>query len=329
MAKEIFASKALLGCQVSEQPFFLSEFRQEENFKINGTVLKGYVLTLQDRTGEIKAFLPAEKWKKEHTAMICKVVNVWGIVLVNDAPYIKLESLEIANEFEPRYFILGLTDKKKKLFVDLLYKQIAEVQDPELKGLLNAVFTPETISKMADYPASLKTYGNYHGGLLVSTTNIVYLVRKCKEIYNLCANGLYTGHIDTCDYDLLLTAALLHGIGRLREYTPFPHKKSVEGKKLGSVALLQKSLYDICKASGVELSSDKEMSLMSIIIPAIDQKSQVKPVSKEAIFLKQAVEIYKACDERDKVASEYQGDEEVFFSPEINAYVQRKKEVAG
>lgn len=328
MEKTQFANSLIIGCNINEQPFFLSDIRQEEHFKLQGKEFAGYILTLQDKSGSIEGFLPKEKAKEEYVSLLNTVIKVSGIVLKTENIFIKLDNIFpcAPGEYESKYFTLGLDATKRKTFISLLKREIDEVKNPEYNALLKAVFSDEVIEKMASYPASLKSFCNYHGGLLVSTAALWHLCYNIANSYKVCTNGIYTDtNIDT---DLLYTAALLHGVGRLKEYTAFPYKKSKEGKLQGTVATLQAYLFNVCKENNIPLSKDDEIALMSTIIPAIDSRSQVKATTKESIILQQALNMFRLCDERDKIVYDYVGDEDVFFAWQLSAYVKNtKKEV--
>lgn len=331
MEKTMFANSLIIGCSVTEQPFFLSDIRQEENFRLQGKSFSGYILTLQDKSGTIEGFLPSDRVKEEYSRFLNSVVRVNGFVLKNEVLFIKIDSLAQcqSGEYESKYFTLGLDAGKRKTFVALIKREIAEVKGEGYRSLLDAVFTDETLEKMGAYPENLKNFGNYHGGLLVTTATLWHLVRNIANSYSICANGIYTQkEINT---DLLYSAALLHGVGRLIEYTEFPYKKSTCGKLQGTVGCLQSYLGRVLKDNpDVKITEEEQMDLMSTIIPAIDSHSQVKAVSKEAIMLQQAFYMYKLCDERDKVVFDYQGEEDIFFAWQLNAYVKNtKREVAG
>ena len=325
MEKTQFANSLIIGCAVNEQPFFLSEIRQEEHFKLQGKEFSGYILTLQDKSGTIEAFLSKDKVKEEYASYLDAVIKVSGIVLRTENLFIKLDSLSRCEpgEYESKYFVLGLDATKRKTFSCLLKREIAEIKHEGYKVLLKAVFTDETIEKMARYPASLKQFANYHGGLLVSTASLWHICNNIARSYAICANGIYS---DTAiNTDLLLSAALLHGVGRLREYTEFPYRRSDEAKLQGTVATLQSYLYDVCKEKDIALSKEDEQALISTIISAIDPRGQVKAVTKEAIILQQALILFKLCDERDKIVYDYTGDENVFYAWQIGAYVKNTK----
>lgn len=326
MEKTMFANSLIIGCSVTEQPFFLSDIRQEENFRLQGKSFSGYILTLQDKSGTIEGFLPSDRVREEYSHFLNSVVRVNGFVLKNEALFIKIDAMAqcLPGEYESKYFTLGLDAGKRKTFVSLIKREIAEVKGVGYRSLLDAVFTDETLEKMGEYPESLKNFANYHGGLLVATATLWHMVRNIAKSYSTCNNGIYTdGEINT---DLLYSAALLHGVGRLVEYTEFPYKKSTQGKLQGTVICLQTFLGNVVKDNpGVTITDEEQMALMSTIIPAIDPHSQVKAVSKEAIMLQQALYLYKLCDERDKVVFDYTGEDDIFFAWQLNAYVRNTK----
>lgn len=322
--KTQYSTSLIVGSEVKEQPFFLAQISFTEEHVLQGKPYRGYILDLQDKKGSVSGFLPEAAFSPEYNNLTNSVIAVSGVVLMNNEAYIKVDALmkvETGN-YDPKDFMIGLSEKQRKLYINLLEREIDHVQG-NYRSLLNAIFTQDVVKSMSDRPASLKNFANYHGGLLAATVSVNHLCRQIATAYSQMNNQLYSLGIDG---NLLETASLLWGIGKLKEWTQFPFKKSDEGKLLGTVGCFQKYITEKCALPAVTVTPDERDVLISAVIPTIDGRNQVKAVSKEALILQQAMMLYKSCDEYDKAVSLYDGDEDIFYSWPLKAYIKRTPE---
>jgi len=107
------------------------------------------------------------------------------------------------------------------------FSKIDSIENYHLKNLLKSFFDdPEFAEKFKRAPAATKVHQPYLGGLLEHTCN---LVRICETIYDIYKE---------IDHDFLITMAMLHDIGKVREYA---YEKTIEqtdeGKLLGHIAI--------------------------------------------------------------------------------------------
>ena len=115
-------------------------------------------------------------------------------------------SLEKACNFDLADFLpVGKQDPEK------MWAQLEEirnsVKDTHLKKLLESAFSsPDLKKNMINLPAALEHHHNYVGGLV---EHIVSVVKICDSLCSLYPN---------MDRDLLLTGAILHDLGKTREY---------------------------------------------------------------------------------------------------------------
>ena len=81
------------------------------------------------------------------------------------------------------------------------------VQDPNLKMLIDKAFSdPDLRKKILNLPGGLKYHHNYVGGLI---EHLVSVAKICDALCNLYPD---------MDRDLLITGAILHDLGKTREY---------------------------------------------------------------------------------------------------------------
>jgi 3'-5' exoribonuclease len=116
----------------------------------------------------------------------------------------------------------------------------AEISHPGLRGLLerfvgDAVFR----ERMRTLPATPDSHHSYSGGLLEHTVAVATLSRESAQLH------------PRLRADLLLTSALLHDIGRVRELDRGPlFLPTPEGKLLGHVHLGQRLIEE--RAEGLD-----------------------------------------------------------------------------
>ena len=130
------------------------------------------------------------------------------------------------NETEPKDF-LPQTDEDISQVFEEINNFRSKVQNKYLKQLLENFFDDkELIEKFKRAPAAKRIHHAYLGGLLVHTRNVLKLADEMKRVY------------ETLDLDLLITAGILHDIGKIYEYT-YARKLdfSTQGRLLGHIVI--------------------------------------------------------------------------------------------
>lgn len=130
------------------------------------------------------------------------------------------------NETEPKDF-LPQTDEDISQVFEEINNFRSKVQNRYLKQLLDNFFDDkELIEKFKRAPAAKRIHHAYLGGLLVHTRNVLKLADGMKRVY------------ETLDLDLLITAGILHDIGKIYEYT-YARKLdfSTQGRLLGHIVI--------------------------------------------------------------------------------------------
>ncbi len=110
-------------------------------------------------------------------------------------------------EFDPADFIKSLSDEEIKDLLKSLQSLVKDTRNPHLRALLEGFFEdPENLELFQAAPAARRHHHNYLGGLLEHTVNVAKLCETISSFYSL-------------DRDLLITGALLHDFGKMREYS--------------------------------------------------------------------------------------------------------------
>ncbi len=102
----------------------------------------------------------------------------------------------------------------------------AEISHPGLSGVVGRVLDGETRAAMRSLPATIDGHHSYAGGLLEHTVGVATLCRETAQLHPRLRS------------DLLLAAALVHDVGRVRELGRGPvFRQTDEGRLLGHVHL--------------------------------------------------------------------------------------------
>ncbi|MHB0866901.1 MAG: 3'-5' exoribonuclease YhaM family protein [Thermoleophilia bacterium] len=154
---------------------------------------------------------------------------------------------------------------------------MTEIYDPDFSQLLNSFFSDqEFMQRFRQAPGDVRSHHAYLGGLLEHTVSVATL---CQHV---------TVQHPRLDADLLLTAALLHDIGKVSEYTyQGCIGYSKEGRLLGHVLIGQRMIED--KVREIEgFPRDKELMLLHALIShhgELEWGAPKKPQSAEALVL--------------------------------------------
>jgi len=167
------------------------------------------VLDLADRTGQIPGFI----WDDVDYAIKAIAdeffLRISGVVKeYNGRRQVTISSF---SRVEPSMIDLNNLFPGPTKGLDALKKRLEELKDlvenPWLKQLLNAIFEDENFyNRFLQLPAAISKHHNYLNGLLDHTIEVAELVLGAQSVF------------PSLDYDLLLTCALLHDIGKVEEY---------------------------------------------------------------------------------------------------------------
>ncbi len=167
-------------------------------------------LVLSDRTGNIKGVVwdNAEKLSSQvETGAVVAVKGHVGEYRNNLQVVVKEMTGVSLEETDPADFMLSTARD-----VDQMFERIVALSESlgawYLKALFSAFWEDESFTaQFKRAPAAKKMHHAYIGGLLEHTLSMAVLADKIAEHYN----GL--------DRDLLVAGALLHDIGKIREFS--------------------------------------------------------------------------------------------------------------
>jgi 3'-5' exoribonuclease len=191
---------------------------------------KAYLrMELGDRTGTVEARM----W--DQFELLAKDVNRDDFVkvqarveLYRNRPQLTLQQFRVA---KPEEIDLGDFLQRTPYDIEELYKQllgfIEGMKNPWLKRLCSQILTdPTIVERFKRAPAAKTMHHAYLGGLIEHVAGLCGLAKQIAA------------HYLELDLDLLLTAALLHDVGKLNELCyERAVSYSVEGQLLGHIIL--------------------------------------------------------------------------------------------
>ncbi|HEX4746677.1 MAG TPA: HD domain-containing protein [Gaiellaceae bacterium] len=139
---------------------------------------------------------------------------------------VQVRSVEAAEDADPALLTPTLRRDADELdgFAEFL---AAEIAHEGLAAVVDAFLRDPTIRKaLRSLPASVDGHHGYAGGLLEHTVGVATLCRETAQLH------------PRLRADIVLSAALLHDVGRIRELGPGPSfRQTEEGRLLGHVHL--------------------------------------------------------------------------------------------
>ncbi len=130
------------------------------------------------------------------------------------------------SEYDITDFVPETENDIEDMTTDLM-QTIESVENPHLKTLLASFFSDSSfLENFKKAPAALYIHHAYIGGLLEHTLHVIELCKSISKVYN------------TLDKDLLLTGAILHDIGKIKEFVVTTNIKQTEdGMLRGHITL--------------------------------------------------------------------------------------------
>ncbi|AKI96932.1 3'-5' exoribonuclease YhaM family protein [Kosmotoga pacifica] len=196
---------------------------------------KFLLLTLGDRTGAIRAIDWHNAEENDTMIPIGAIVRAKGKVVVYDErlqlnldPQKGLTLLEEGSYDVQRF--LAVTKRNVSDMFDKLLMYISDLRNDYLKKLLKIFFEEEKgfIRTFITAPAAVKVHHAYKGGLLEHTLSVVELCEFLASKYP-----------ESIDRDLLISGAILHDIGKIKEYGIGSSgiEKTDEGELVGHISI--------------------------------------------------------------------------------------------
>jgi len=163
------------------------------------------------------------------------------------------------NEYDIKDFIPSLDEEKIKELFKTVKSEVEGIENIQLKNLLNLFFEdPKFVKEFKNSPSAITHHHNYVGGNLEHTVGVI---RLCKNIYEM-----YEG----INKDLVVTGAILHDIGKLKEYEiKAAVDKTDVGNFIGHIVIgdrwIREKISEL-REKGKDFDSELEDKLCHIIL---------------------------------------------------------------
>ena len=199
-----------------------------------------YSLTLQDKTGTIDAKVWNLSNGIDHFEPHDYIYIDAQVTSFNNQLQLNVSRIRKAREGE--YAVddyMPCSPYKVEEMYDALLRLIATVENPHLHQLLSGLFLED--AKFADdfkrHSAAKSVHHGFIGGLLHHS---LFVAKTCEFL---------AGQYPVLNRDLLITAAILHDIGKLREISDFPENDYTdEGQLLGHIVIGAMWIGERCDA---------------------------------------------------------------------------------
>lgn len=186
-----------------------------------------YSLNLQDKTG----ILDGKIWELsngiEHFEVMDYIKVDGQVTCFQGALQLNIRRVRKVQEgeYNPADYMPCSRFDRKEMYSELL-KLVESVKGEHLRKLLDSFFREdkEFAQRFSVHSAAKSVHHGFMGGLLEHTLGVA---RTCEFI---CSRNAFINR------DLLLTAALLHDVGKIEELSAFPENDYTdEGKLLGHI----------------------------------------------------------------------------------------------
>lgn len=196
-----------------------------------------YNVILQDKTGcvDAKVWEPNSFGIADFSAHDYVFIN-GDVTSFNGALQVNIKQARVAEEgdYDPKDYFPVSSKNVDEMFAELL-GIIGTIKNPSLKALLEAFFVNDAdfIKAFKQSTAAKTVHHGFIGGLLEHTLSVTKLCDYYCKTYPVLKR------------DLLLTAAICHDIGKVREISLFPENDYTdEGNLLGHIVMGSEMVTD-------------------------------------------------------------------------------------
>ena len=266
---------------------------------------KYFVIEAGDRTGNVlvKYWGNDERLTERLYEEIKEgdVIELKGTYQQDTQPYISVDAeydeFKKIENFDKRRFIPAVENIEE--IMEEIMHLVEEVEEEHLSKLLDLFFSDEEfLEEFRETPYSSYEIYAYMGGVAEHTLNVAKLCKRMAEIYGL-------------DRDFMLTAALLHDVGKVGMYEmDTTIRQRDEAKLLGHTILS----YNMVESKIREIVDFPERLKTHLLHTIISHHSPIVDNVPQRIRTKEAYVIFYA-DMLDLSLKEFkEGDEEWLYS---------------
>ncbi len=200
--------------------------------KVNAKTKTGktyYSISLQDKTGTIDAKIWDLSSGIDHFEAMDYISVEGEVTVYQGALQLNIRRVRLAHEgeFDPADYLPSSPYNEEDMFKKLL-RFADSIKNPYLSQLVKSFFVDDAsiVKAFRKHSAAKSIHHNFVGGLLQHTLRVT----------EMC--DFYCQRYEMLQRDLLLTGALLHDIGKLKELADFPNNDYTDaGQLIGHIVL--------------------------------------------------------------------------------------------
>ncbi len=303
MEKKQYVSSIKIGDRV-DAPFVVVEKKMMDFNNQKKAGEQFMLLRLRDNSGTVKAVL----WERANqvASSIAEDSVVWVKGKTQDYKGLQIiiENIQVMvnDEIDLTPFLPVSSRGLDNLAIDVR-NQIKKIHNKYLQQLLTELFDRrEIFDAFIVAPAGKKVHHNYLGGL----------AEHCLEIIDIISS-MYQIHHERMNWDLVVTASLLHDIGKISEYdlTSPSFQMTDRGKLLGHITLGEELIRKTVESMS-EFPDELATELRHMILSHHGEKewgSPEVPKTFNALCLFYGDLISSRLNQVDKLMSETQTDD--------------------
>lgn len=188
-----------------------------------------FSMILQDKTGIIDAKIWDLSNGINHFEAMDYIQVEGEVTSYQGSLQLNVRRVRVAEEqeYNPADYLPCSRYSLKEMYQELM-QYVESLQNPKMKALARSFFADdrEFVRAFCSHSAAKSVHHGFVGGLLEHTLGVV---RLCD---------FYCKQYPILNRDLLLTAAMLHDIGKTKELSPFPENDYTEnGQLLGHIVM--------------------------------------------------------------------------------------------
>lgn len=323
MAKEVYADQIEeYFTKTLESTFLLREITRKETREGKKQF---YDIQLQDSAGILRGTIWEELMEDSHETLKGKVVTIKALVTKDEQGAFRLvvRRMEEAEAFLMADYINGLTGEESRRYTEILWKYINSIKNDGYRYLISSIY--QNIPQLALLPATLKRHHNFSGGFLAYTASVTCLANYM--LYSLSHYNMNPSCHIPYQADLLTAGALLHAVGTVEKYTPSPDMRRIpESIPLTRYELSMQYIQDsINRYREMEIGVE-ERNLLLHMVGCVYENTERKPMLREAVILKNAVQLHEQTALLEHFIHENRGKSGVVFDQVLGNYIYVPKE---
>lgn len=322
MEKKIFAEKLIeyAGEEITDL-FLLKRIGQ----RISQDGKKDYIeLCFLDKTGEFTGYIYGDYMKPEYFSYKKRVVLLTGQIIVrkNASPKMYISFMEEAEQYEDADYYNGLNPEEEELYKEIIRQYTQKISHKNYQKLVSSIYE-DYQERIVHCPANLIGYNNYNGGILAHTVAVTGVA-----VYGANILSKYCRGQKEIDFNLLVTAALLHEVGKIEEYTTFPLAQRIsEGVLISTSETTARMVWEAIYRHEILLTKEEENLLYHLICVCGNEHHFIRPMCTEAVILQNAYQMQTRVEALGFFLEENKQKSGSIYDTRLDNYVYvRKKE---